>query len=123
MVCSVFGAFGTGWACGCGTACCLPFSIFVAGGFAVGKYLFAAHVQPSSTSALSITARIRFLLSFTVFRSLRFSRYWVVALAAPRMATADSLERHPCAPRGPIALDCGDRIGRTARLVAAARRE
>jgi hypothetical protein len=35
------------------------------GGLAVGNQRFAAQVQPRSTSALSTTARIKFLLSFT----------------------------------------------------------
>src|SRR5205823_1833568 len=63
--CSAFAVVGAeGCACGCGIGCCFPASTLVVGGFE-GKYLFAAQVQPSSTSALSTTARIRFLLSFT----------------------------------------------------------
>src|SRR5205085_4677103 len=62
----------------------------------------------------------KFLLSFTQ-KSSSWNR--VETLAAPGMAAADTFEGQPAAPRGPIALDCGDRIGRTARLVAAARRE
>src|SRR6476659_7037133 len=37
------------------------------------------------------------------------------------MAAEKSFQRHPSPARGAIAGDCGDRIGRTARLVAAAR--
>src|SRR5581483_6697845 len=85
-----------------------------------GKYLFAAQLQPRSTSALSTTARIRFLLSIT---SCRSSRYRVVALTTPRMATADPFQGHPASTRGAIAGDRRNRIGRTARLVAAARRK
>src|SRR4051794_29899772 len=89
-------AFGVVGAEGCaldwGRGCCLPASIFVLGGLAAGKYLFAAHVQPSSTSALSTTARIKFLLSFTWVRS---SWYRVVTLAAPGMTAKDALQRHP----------------------------
>ena len=62
-LCIAFGEVGAGCAWGSGT--CLPFSTLVLGGFAVGKYLFAAQVQPSRMSALSTTARIMFLLSFT----------------------------------------------------------
>src|SRR4051794_6537026 len=119
--CSAFAVVAAeGCACGCGSGCCLPASIFVLGGFAAGKYLFAAQVQPSSTSALSTTARIGFLLSFTWFRS---SWYRVVTLAAPGVAAADAFEGHPTAPRGPIAFNRGNRIGRTAGPVAAARRK
>src|SRR5688500_18468824 len=46
-----------------------------------------------------------------------------MALAAPGMAAADAFEGHPAPPGGAIALDCGDRIGRTAWLVAAAWRK
>src|SRR6185312_13072319 len=105
-----------------GKGCCLPFSALVAGGrVGVGKNLPDAQVQPSRTSALSTTARIIFLLSFTGIRSS--SRYRVVALAAPRMASPDPLQREPAAAKRPIAFDCGDRIGRAARLVTAARRQ
>src|SRR5213082_500481 len=84
--CSALGVDGAeGCACGCGSGCCLPASTFVVGGLE-GKYLFAAQVQPSSTSALSTTARIRFLLSYTWLRS---SRYGVVSLAAPGVAAAN----------------------------------
>src|SRR6478672_1770197 len=61
-----------------------------------------------------------FLLSFTGVSS---SRYRVEALAAPGVAAADAFQRHPAAARSPIALDCGDRIGGAARLIAAARRQ
>src|SRR5262249_33537322 len=47
----------------------------------------------------------------------------VVALAAPGMATADPPQCEPPPAERPIAGDCGDRIGRAARLVAAARRQ
>src|SRR5207248_8572322 len=46
-----------------------------------------------------------------------------MTLAAPRVAAANAFEGHPSAPRGPIAFNRGDRIGRTARLIAAARRK
>src|SRR6185369_626078 len=67
-LCSALGAVGAvgagcPWAWGSGAG--WPFCVLAAGGFAVGKYLFAAHVQPSRMSALSTTARIIFLLSFT----------------------------------------------------------
>jgi len=39
------------------------------------------------------------------------------------MAAHDPLESEPSTAGSPIALKCGDRIGRTARLVAAAWRE
>src|SRR4051812_49431082 len=118
--CSAFAVEGAeGCACGCGSGCCFPASTLVVGGLD-GKYLFAAQVQPSRTSALSTTARIRFLLSFTWLRS---SWYRVVTLAAPRMAAANAFEGHPSAPRGPIAFNGGDRIGRTAGLIPAARRK
>src|SRR5580765_7246871 len=88
-----FGVAGAeGWAWGSLTGCCLPASTLVLGGLDVGKYLLAAHVQPRSTSALSTTARMRFLLSFTCLGS---SRYWVVALAAPGVAAKNALQRHP----------------------------
>src|SRR5690242_20399986 len=63
-VCVTFGVAGAdGWALACGSGCCLPASTLLLGGFAAGKYLFAAHVHPRSTSALRTTARIKFLLS------------------------------------------------------------
>src|SRR4051812_12002299 len=119
-LCSLAGVLGPdGCASGCGTGCCLPFTTLVLGGLAVGKYLLAAQLQPSSTRALSTTARIKFLLSFT----LGSSWYRIVTLAAPGMATKYALESHPAPTSGAIALDCSDRIGRAARLVAAARRQ
>src|SRR5690349_21919203 len=106
-LCTCFGDAGpAGCAPGCGRGCCLPASTFAVGGLAAGKYLFAAKVQPMSTIALSTTARIKFLLSFTCENS---SRYRVVALSAPRVAAADALEGHPAPARGSIAFDCGDR--------------
>jgi len=56
---------GAGSALGCGKGFCFPASTFVVCGLEAGKYLLAAQVQPSRTSALSTTARIKFLLSFT----------------------------------------------------------
>src|SRR3569623_2106306 len=62
-----FGVAGAlGCDCGCWTGCCLPPSILVLGGLAVGKYLFVAQPQPISTSTLRTTARMMFLLSFNV---------------------------------------------------------
>ena len=63
--------------------------------------------------------------SCSCYRSLAFDPLGngVVALAAPRVAAQDAPEGHPAPARGAIALDCGDRIGRTARLVAAAGRQ
>src|SRR5256885_5597803 len=119
-LCNAFGPVAVGWAWGCGKGCALPLTTLVLGGLAVGKYLFAAQLQPSSTSALSNTARIRFLLSFNASILLR---YRVVALTAPRMAAEDAFQGQPAAPRGPIASNRGDRIGRAARLVAARRRK
>ena len=101
----------------CGKGCCLPASIFVLGGFAVGKNLFDAQLQPRSTSALSTIARIRFLLSFNG----KSSRNRVVTLPTPRVAAENALQRHPPPARRPIAFNCGDRIGRAAWLVPAAR--
>ncbi len=64
-VCVAFAVAGAdGCALACGSGCCLPLTTFVLGGLAAGKYLLAAHVQPSSTSMLSATATIKFLLSF-----------------------------------------------------------
>ena len=63
-----FVAFGVAGALGCavggGAGTLSPCSTLVLGGLAVGKNLPDAQVQPSSTSTLSSTARIRFLLSF-----------------------------------------------------------
>src|SRR4029078_13069855 len=50
-------------------------------------------------------------------------RDWVVALAAPWVATKDALQSHPSAACGAIAFYCGNRIGRAAGLIAAARRK
>src|SRR5512132_29860 len=82
--------------------------------------LFDRKLQPSRISALSTTARIRFLLSFTCDPR---SGYGVGALAAPGVTAHDPLESEPSAAGSAIALKCGDRIGRTARLITAAWRK
>src|SRR4029078_5971389 len=76
--------------------------------------------QPARITARSRTARIRFLLWFSCDPR---SGYGVGALAAPGVTAHDPLESETSAAGSAIALKCGDRIGRTARLITAAGRK
>ena len=58
------GRSAAGSACGCGIGLALPFSTCTVCGPAVGRNRSDTRLQPSSTSALSTTARIMFWLSF-----------------------------------------------------------
>ena len=94
-----------------------------AAGWRSGNICWRAKLQPSSTNADSTMARIMLRLSYKRSRSSESSGNRVVALAPPGVAAEDALQGKPAPAGGPIARKCGDRIGRAARLVAAARRQ
>ena len=56
---TVGAVLGEGLAFGLGSGTCLPLTVFVAGGLAVGSHFCAKKLQPNSTSADSTIASIR----------------------------------------------------------------
>ena len=101
-------------------ACSSPRRSAVASNLWRNSAAFAGRSCGRFSSALRTTARIMFLLSFN-WETSSWNR--VRPLAAPRMAAADAFYCQPATPCGSIARQCSDRIGRAARLIAAARRK